>query len=277
MLRRRIVIGILALLAWGGANLFAWIYLERRDLRIRAEGAGVPYELISRFEDRTATVTAGGHVRGTLSYRLFQPPELESGRLYPVILYLHGAGERGNDNMRQIRGIPRILTEPGIQAEFPSFVIAPQCPKGMQWSNRSAFDDEETCDGLTVALAAVDEVLAEYPADPDRVYVIGFSMGGFGAWKLAAREPKRFAAVVPIAGGGNPEWAPRLVNVPIRAVHGAADDVVPVEQSREIIAAIRAAGGSPRYDEFPGAPHSSWRTLFANPSKFLRWLHQQAR
>lgn len=277
-LRRRIIFCVLALLGWGGANLLAWTYLEYREQRLRAEAADVPYELVSRFEEHTAAVTdCNGPIRGVLPYRLFQPVERESGRLYPVVLYLHGSGDRGGDNMQQVGGIPQILTEPDLQKEFPCFVIAPQCPEGIQWSNRSALGDEDTCDGLTLALAAVDEVLTDYPADPDRVYLIGYSMGGFGAWELAARHPKRFAAVVPIAGGGNPEWASRLVDAPIRAVHGAADDVVPVEQSREMIAAIRAAGGSPRYDEIPGAPHSSWRNLLSEPSNFLRWLHQQSR
>ncbi|MDQ3332286.1 MAG: hypothetical protein M3552_16820 [Planctomycetota bacterium] len=94
---------------------------------------------------------------------------------------------------------------------------------------------------------------------------------------MAAREPDRFAAVVPIAGGGHPESGDRLVDVPIRAVHGDADDVVPVTQSREMVAAIRAAGGSPRYDELPGVSHANWKSLLADPPEFMRWLHQQVR
>lgn len=278
MFRRRMIIGSLAVLAWGIANVGAWVYLERRDLQVRAQAADVPYDVIRRFQERRATITdENGHIEGSLPYQLFRPSGLKSDRLYPVILFLHGSGERGDDNLRQVRGIPGILTEPDLQRDFPCFIVAPQCPAKTHWSDRAHITGRSANDGLTVALAAVDDILASDQADPDQVYLIGYSMGGFGAWELAARAPDRFAAVVPIAGSGDPVWAEQLLDARIWAIHGSADTVVPVEQSRDMIAAIRDLGGTPRYDELVGSPHACWRALLAEPQDFMRALRELSR
>lgn len=271
MIRARpLLTAAFVLTIWASSNLAAWTYHEGRDEQKRAAAIGVPYDIVSRFEERTASAKKDGNgVCGTLPVRLYRPPHTQRGRLYPVILYLHGSGSRGSDNLRQLLGIPTALTEPRLQAKYSCFVIVPQCPEGDHWSRRSFQRYHSDCDSLTGVVAAVDQVLNDFPADPDRVYLIGYSMGAFGAWELAAREPDRFASVIPIAGGDNPEWADLLVDVPIRAVHGGDDDIVPVSQSREMIAAVRAAGGSPRYDEIVGEGHAVCKNMLADPFEFM--------
>lgn len=122
-----------------------------------------------------------------------------------------------------------------------------------------------------------DQVLCDPRANPDRVYVTGLSMGGFGTWVMAAEYPGLFAAAAPVCGGGNPAMAERLAALPIWAVHGAADDVVPVERSREMVNAIRAAGGNMRYTELPGVGHGSWTAAYADSDGVIPWLLRQAR
>ena len=128
---------------------------------------------------------------------------------------------------------------------------------------------------VDVLLRMIDDVLEDHRVDPDRVYLCGNSMGGFGAWQLAAQSPERFAAVVPMAGGANEELAEALTNVPIWAVHSTDDNVVPVEGTRKIIQAIRAAGGDPQYLELTDAGHGSWREVFREDSPVLKWMFQQ--
>jgi predicted peptidase len=121
----------------------------------------------------------------------------------------------------------------------------------------------------------VDHMRTLPSVDPQRVYLTGFSMGGYGAWGLAARRPDLFAAVVPICGGGDPRWGQALAAVPIWAVHGADDDVVPVRGSRDMIAAIRLAGGQPRYTELPGVRHDSWPQTYGDPQGVVPWMFDQ--
>ncbi len=121
----------------------------------------------------------------------------------------------------------------------------------------------------------VEDLMIQHPIDPERVYLTGLSMGGFGCWSLAAKEPNLFAAVVPICGGGNPTWAKRLIDVPIWAVHGDADETVPVKQSRTMIAAIREAGGQPIYTQLNGVEHDSWTQTYRDPYGVLSWMFEQ--
>lgn len=180
---------------------------------------------------------------------------------WPLMLFLHGAGERGNDlNKVKVHG-PAKLVEQG--REFPFIVVSPQCPADSWWT-----------DQLDALMALLDEVQSKYAVDPNRVYLTGLSMGGFGSWALGCRYPNRFAAIVPICGGG--EWflAERMKNVPVWAFHGAKDGVVPLRESQEMVDALKRAGGNVQLTVYPEANHDSWTETYNNP-KLYEWLLSQ--
>jgi predicted peptidase len=238
-------------------------------------------EKLMDYEERAVEVVADGQPL-PFNYRLLGPEALEPGKRYPLVLFLHGAGERGSDNTSQLKYLPTWLAGPPLRQQFPCFVVAPQCRAEHRWSpfdwsdkTSSPLAAEPTAD-LAAAIAALDAVCREEPIDESRIYLTGLSMGGYGSWELAARQPERFAAVVPICGGGDEAQAAKIAHLPIWCFHGAADQVVPVERSRSMIAAIKAAGGSPKYSELPGVGHDSWTPAYLD-SGLLEWLFAQRR
>ena len=206
-----------------------------------------------------------GAVAG-LDYLLFLPEGYGGAQTrWPTLLFLHGAGERGSDLQVVKKHGPPKLIEQGNS--LPFIVISPQCPANHWWV-------EENLQRLLWELQmSVAEI---YDVDRDRVYLTGISMGGFGTWMLAARRPECFAAAVPICGGGDPDWAERLKEIPIRAFHGANDDVVPVEFSVRMVDAVRAAGGDVELTIYPDAGHDSWTRTYESPEVF-RWLLSHSR
>ena len=249
------------------------------SLAARLAGAEENPEKTMDYVDRSVEVAGAGDPQ-PFRYRLLRPASVEAGKRYPVVLFLHGAGERGSDNTAQLKYLPTWLAEPAWRERFPCFVVAPQCRADHRWAafdwsdkKSSPLQAEPTAD-LAAAIAALDKVCDSEPVDEDRVYLTGLSMGGYGSWELAARMPRRFAAVVPICGGGDEAQAAKLVGLPIWCFHGAADRVVPVARSQSMIAAVEAAGGSPKYTEFPGVGHNSW-TLAYRDSGLLDWLFAQ--
>ncbi len=213
-----------------------------------------------------------------IRYRWSQPDNVEPGRLYPLVLFLHGAGERGNDNTAQLRhGVRDILK--WSRANEPCFLLAPQCPSGKWWApvdletmTPSALDEPNA--RLLALMELLDQLAGEHPVDPDRLYLTGISMGGFGTWSLLTRYSERFAAAAPVCGGGDPEYAPRFKHVPLWVFHGAKDEVVPVLRSREMVDALREAGGDPKFTVHPDAAHDSWTPTYQD-DEFLRWLFSQ--
>jgi predicted peptidase len=196
----------------------------------------------------------------SLRYLLYLPEGYgqQKGQKWPLMLFLHGAGERGNDiNLVKKHGPPKLIDQ---GKEFPFIVVAPQCPSESWWT--------EQLDALT---ALLDDVQAKYAVDPDRVYVTGLSMGGFGTWALACQYPERFAAIAPICGGG--EWflTSRLKNVPVWAFHGAKDPVVALRESTEMVEALKKAGGDVQLTVYPEAQHDSWTESYSNP-KLYEWF-----
>src|SRR5947209_2566822 len=158
-------------------------------------------------------------------YLLYLPKgyDPQQGRRWPFILFLHGAGERGNDVERvKLQGLPKILE---YEVDFPFIVISPQCSPNNRWST-------------DVLNAVLDEAVAEYNTDTDRVYVTGLSMGGFGTWALATAYPHRFAAIAPICGGGDADRVCRLKHLPIWTFHGAKDTIVPIEKTEVLVEAL---------------------------------------
>jgi predicted peptidase len=231
-------------------------------------------------EQAVSMVDHGEPVR--FRYRLLRPVKVEPGKTYPLVLFLHGAGERGSDNLAQLKYLPTWLAEPEWRERYPCYVVAPQCRADHRWAPYDWSDKQssplapEPTGDLAAAVAAVDAVLAAEPIDPARIYLTGLSMGGYGAWELVARMPQRFAAVAPICGGGDESQARKLVGLPIWCFHGADDKVVPVARSRSMVAAIKAAGGDSKYTELMGVGHDSWTPAYRE-SGLLDWLFQQRR
>lgn len=202
-------------------------------------------------------------VGGTVRYLLALPPgyEADPGRRWPLILFLHGAGERGDDLARvRGHGVPKAVDD-GV--DVPAIVVSPQCPADQHWS-------------APVLVQLLDEVARARRADPDRIYLTGLSMGGFGAWELALAQPWRFAALAPVCGGGDPLRVAAIRHLPVWAFHGALDDVVPLGLSEEMVEALRRAGGDVRFTVYPEAGHDSWTQTYANPELY-RWLFAQVR
>lgn len=202
-------------------------------------------------------------------YRLLAPAALEPGRRYPLILFLHGAGERGEDNRLQLRHFPERMAAPGLRERHPVFVLAPQCPQGTDWADggrglaRGGPMSPAPRPALEAALLALEEVVHAHPVDLDAIHLTGLSMGGAGTWDLAARRPDLFASAVAICGGGDPAQAHRLADLPLQAWHGADDRLVPPRASREMVEAVRTAGGEVRWTELEGVGHASWVAAYA--------------
>lgn len=195
-----------------------------------------------------------------LRYLIHHPPGLGP---FPLVLYLHGAGERGSAlELVKRHGIPREI-EAG--RDLGCIAVSPQCPNGWYWTQ------------LTDVLQAfVDELLVSQPVDDRRVYLTGMSMGGYGAWRLAAEAPERFAAVVPICGGGDPAWAPRLRELPIWVFHGSDDPVVPASESERMVRSLQHLGAPVRFTLYAGVGHDSWTRTYEDPA-LLEWLARQRR
>lgn len=196
----------------------------------------------------------------TYEYLVILPDDYDSSKKLPLILFLHGAGERGNDLQSVKKHGPFKALEKGKQQVI---LVAPQCPLGEGWH-------PEVLAGL------LDEVEKEYLVDSSRIYVTGLSMGGYGTWSLAALTPERFAAVAPICGGGNPADAKKLVGVPLWAFHGDKDTAVTLEKGKAMIDSLIEAGGNPKFTIYEGVGHDSWTQTYENP-EFYEWLFAQQR
>lgn len=216
-----------------------------------------------------------------LRYRQHLPKNVAAGKKLPLVLFLHGAGERGTNNVSQLKHGVSALLQYGAKANDPAVLLAPQCPSGMQWVNvpwsaPSHTMPEQPSDSMRLALALLREKLATLPIDPDRVYVTGVSMGGYGTWDAIQREPALFAAALPICGGGDTARAPSIKNIPVWTFHGDKDTAVPVNRSRDMAKALEACGGKIQYREYPGAGHDVWTRTY-NDSDVLTWFFSQHR
>ncbi|MGD9163100.1 MAG: prolyl oligopeptidase family serine peptidase [Desulfobacteraceae bacterium] len=196
-------------------------------------------------------------------YLLFLPEGYdEQEEETPLILFLHGAGERGNDLTKvKVHGPPKIVEK---QKDFPFIVVSPQCPEGQWWT-----------DNLDTIINLLDEIITQYNVDEDRVYLTGLSMGGFGSWALAAKYPDRFAAIAPVCGGALQYNAYSLVNVPIWIFHGAKDTTVPVFRSQEMFDIIEKRGGDVKITIYPDAYHDSWTQTYDNPELYDWFLEHR--
>jgi predicted peptidase len=200
-------------------------------------------------------------IRVRLKYLLSLPKDYDGQKAFPLLLFLHGVGERGEDlQALKVYGPPKMI-ESG--KDLPFIVVSPLCPKDRWWEPLE----------LTTLL---DEIVEKYKVDQDRIYVTGLSMGGFGTWALAGSTPDRFSAIAPICGGGDPERAKWLAHIPVWIFHGAKDTTVPLERSEKMVAALKKNGGEVRFTVYPNAGHDAWTETYANPELY-QWLLQQKR
>jgi predicted peptidase len=208
------------------------------------------------------TVTFSTRVRMDVRarYLLYLPEGYgELRQMWPLVLFLHGAGERGSDvNAVRRHGPPKLVDQ---GKEFPFILVSPQCPEDESWS-------------VPVVRALLDEVQDRYAVDSSRVYLTGLSMGGNGTWRLGTMCPERFAALAPVCGWGDPDRVCVLKDVPVWVFHGRKDRVVPFRKSEEMVKALRACGGNVRFTAYPDAAHDSWTETYSNPA-FFKWLLDQ--
>ncbi|WP_439484263.1 prolyl oligopeptidase family serine peptidase [Cyclobacterium plantarum] len=207
----------------------------------------------------------------TLKYRLMKPEDPEPQKKYPLVIALHGGAGSGTENLIQVDGswTAQFLAKPSNREKYPAYLFVPQCPPGSSW-------------GVVPNIPVVDELVfeaiisleAEFSIDKTRRYVMGESLGGYGTWHFISTRPKMFAAAVPICGGGNPNFAHKIKDVPIWAFHGAQDRIVPVKSSRKMIAALNEAGGNPLYTEFADEGHIISES-FENTEGLLDWVFAQ--
>jgi len=189
----------------------------------------------------------------------------ENGETYPLLIFLHGAGERGDDiNKVKAWGPPKIVEQ---DKSFPYILISPQCPEGDWWSSFTQMENLHTL---------ILEIIDNYEIDKSRVYLTGLSMGGYGTWAMACEYPELFAAVAPICGGGQPRVTRKMVNIPAWVFHGAKDQVVPLSESENMVKALKEYGGNVEFTVFPEATHNSWSQAY-NETDLLTWFlkHQK--
>ena len=223
----------------------------------------------------------------TMPYRILYPENYDRSKKYPLVLFLHGAGERGSDNEKQLVHGASLFLKNDNRKDYPCIVVVPQCPADSYWSSAKVdrskypvsleFDYAEMgmSDALRMTLDLTKSILKNEAVDTSRVYVTGLSMGGMGTFEAVWREPELFAAAAPICGGGDAKaYAEKPPKVPFWIFHGTVDGVVKVEQSREMYARLQALGADVRYTEYPAVNHNSWDYAFAEEN-FLKWLFSQ--
>ncbi len=218
-----------------------------------------------------------------LNYRVLYPENYVPGQAYPVILFLHGAGERGSDNEAQLVHGGNMLAAHANRSKYPAIIIAPQCPAEDFWldyrmpangKDRSYPVSAPITKPLAAAKELLDSFIAEGKVDTKRIHITGLSMGGMGTFDLLCRYPSFFATATPVCGAVNLERAARYTGkTAIRLYHGAADDVVNVKFSRDAYEVLKKAGADVQYKEYPGVKHDSWNNAFAEPD-YLSWMFE---
>ena len=198
-----------------------------------------------------------------IDYLLYLPPDYDASKRWPLVVFLHGSGERGED-LEQVQriGLPR-LVERDKDRHWGFVLLSPQCPKDSNWNPQWIVE-------------LVDHVSSRLSIDRDRIYLTGYSMGGFGTWATACHEPDRFAAIAPLSGGGDVQQAQRLKALPIWAFHGDKDNVVPIASSQAMVDAVRKCGGNVAFTVYPGAGHGICDMTYGD-NQFLDWLLAQRR
>jgi predicted peptidase len=212
-----------------------------------------------------------------LPYRLYVPRDYDQSKKYPLVLFLHGGGGVGTDNLTQIQGgngaLINMFTRKETQSAYPCFVVAPQAGPPNGWLE---YDYKTPSPDLLLVLDLLVNLRDTFSIDTNRLYIVGQSLGGYAIYALVARQPALFAAAVPICGGGDPSQGARLASVPFWVFHGAKDETVEVQESRRMVAAIRKTGGNAQYTEYAGEGHLIWQRVVGE-SRLLPWIFSQTR
>lgn len=236
------------------------------------------------FEARTFQ-TKDGH---SLPYQILYPQNYDRTQNYPVVLVLHGGGERGNDNQKQLTHGSKLFLKEENRTKFPAIVIFPQCAADSYWMSGKIDRTKQPIElsfeypkkanwPLKAAIDLVKKISKEEAVDKKRIYITGLSMGGMGTFEVLSRYPKMFAAAAPICGGGNLQLTKKYAKrVPLWIFHGSVDAVVKVQYSRDIYADLQAKGAQVKYTEYPNVNHNSWDNAFAEP-EFLSWMFSQSK
>jgi predicted peptidase len=216
----------------------------------------------------------------TMPYRLVKPDTV-AGQVYPLVIFLHGAGERGNDNEKQLKHGVREFAKSDIQAKFPCFVLAPQCAENerwveVDWTLKKSSAPKNPSRHLEAVHDLITSMTKDYPIDTNRIYITGMSMGGFGTWDAITRYPELFAAAVPVCGGGDTHQVSLIKNLPIWVFHGKKDNVVNVCRSRDMVHALYPINHSVVYSEYPDVEHNAWDYAYNTPELF-EWLFKQTK
>jgi len=233
------------------------------------------------FSQSSARFSAQKFVQNgdTLLYR-FLFPDSDTLRKYPLVIFLHGSGERGNDNEAQLKwGVQNFGTDEMMRLH-PAIVIAPQCPTNQHWSNFSNSNHgpmkllSEPSEPMKLVIALIHEAESKLPVDTNRIYITGLSMGGFGTYDAIERYPNLFAAAVPVCGGGDVSLAPKIASIPMWIFHGAEDPAVNPQYSLDMAEALRKAGAHPGLTMYPETGHFSWLAAYSDPA-MMEWLFRQ--
>src|SRR3954454_16707579 len=210
-----------------------------------------------------------------LLYRLLLPKNYDSAKTYPVILYLHGAAARGHDNAEPLNWGPLLFLDPALREKYPFFLVVPQCPSNNGWSEFDSRFFKES-EPLVHSIDLLKSVLpAQYKIDQKRRYITGVSMGGNAVWITMIRHPGFFAAAVPVCSGGNPRMVTgAAAQYPLWAFHSDDDHIIPVQSARDMVKAWKDHGGAPKYTEYTGLKHSSWKKAYIEMEMY-DWLLRQ--
>lgn len=225
----------------------------------------------------------------TLAYRILFPKKFDPSKKYPLIIVLHGAGERGNDNDAQLKYGPKLFLNDTIRQNYPAIVVFPQCPNNSFWANvkfdqnaagKYIFNFQEggaPTTAMHALLGLVDQMLDKPFVNKKQVYVGGLSMGGMGTFEILRRKPNTFAAAFAICGGDNTNNVNKYAKkVPLWIFHGQKDSVVPFDHSQVVVDALKAAGADPKFTIYPNDDHNSWDDAFAEP-QLLPWLFSHSK
>jgi predicted peptidase len=220
--------------------------------------------------------------KDTIHYRLLIPDNYDANLRYPLVVSLHGSGERGYDNEKQLVYIKDLFLDSLNRKKYPCFVFAPQCPPSpMKWSMTDRFIEpvslpEEPSLPMKLVIQTINELQQKYSINEEKIYITGLSQGGCGVYDIIMRNPGLFAAAAPICGWGDTSKAATITHMPIWIFHGDSDNVVSVNHSRNMVYALKNAGGHPKYTEYPNVNHGSWLNAYKEPD-FLEWMFSNNR